>query len=278
MTVDLTLCVTAHDETLVAGLTMRSADVAVACAEAEGITVERIIALDTATEGCSGYFDQPRFDAWERRHCANRDLGLTRNEIVRHATGELIAFLDADDLFSENWILEGVRRYREAVAVGERVIVHPELNWLFDGANAVVRKVDQTDPLFSPYFFYLRNYYDSLCIAPRQAHLEIPYLHRDIPNGLSYQDWQFSIESMAAGWRHVIARDTIIFKRRRDTSLVVESRDRSAIVRPLEALHIDRIDALGREPGAAPPDGNDAAKRIERERQNHSGGRTRRGY
>jgi hypothetical protein len=137
------------------------------------------------------------------------------------------------------------------------VIVHPELNWLFDGTSAIVVKVPQDDPIFRPSFFYFANYWDSLCLAPRDAHLEIPYVPRDIPAGLSYQDWQFSIETAGAGWRHVIAPDTIVFKRRRDASLVTESRDRRSIVRAVEPMAIDRVSELGRgtwsfDPATAP--------------------------
>ena len=42
---DLTLVVTAHDETLLCGPTMRSADLAVAEARARGYAVETIVAL-----------------------------------------------------------------------------------------------------------------------------------------------------------------------------------------------------------------------------------------
>jgi hypothetical protein len=83
-------------------------------------------------------------------------------------------------------------------------------------------------------------------MAPREAHLETPYVTRDVPNGLSYQDWQFAIETMARGWKHVVVRDTIIFKRRRDFSLVVESRNRESIIRALPEMSIDRIRDLGR--------------------------------
>ena len=86
----------------------------------------------------------------------------------------------------------------------------------------------------------MRNCYDSLCLTPREAHLDVPYVTRDIPNGLSYQDWQFAVETMSRGWKHVVVRDTIIFKRRRDFSLVVES-NRDSFVRSLPEMAIDRI-------------------------------------
>ena len=242
----LSLVLTAHDETLVSGPTVRSADFAVAAAAAAGIAAERIILLDRPTPGCRAYFMQPAFDHWERRILDEGDLGRVRNAIVPQCAGRLVAFLDADDLFSENWLREAALRLLAAEAEGERVIAHPELNWLFDGAASVFVKPDQQDPLFSPRYFYEANYYDSLAMAPKAAHLAHPYVSRDIPNGLSFQDWQFGIETMAGGWTHVAVRDTIIFKRRRDASLVTESSGRRALVRQIEAMAIDRVDALAK--------------------------------
>src|SRR5262245_62153084 len=106
-----------------------------------------------------------------------------------------------------------------------------------------------------PHFLYDRNGYDSLCLTPRGAHLDVPYVERDIPNGLSYQDWQFAVETMSRGWKHVVVPDTIIFKRRRDDSLVTESNARKSILRALPEMAIDRIRDLarpadgGRSPG-----------------------------
>jgi hypothetical protein len=255
MSMDLSLVVTAHDETIVAGPTMHSADAAVAASEAVGFSVERIIALDNATDACRGFFGQPAFDHWQRWEIRQGDLGRTRNEVLPRCAGRHIAFLDADDLFSENWLAEGLKLLCEAERTGARMIVHPELNWLFDGENSVFTKIDQASPLFAPQHFVFSNYYDSLCIAPRQAHLEIPYVHREINSGLSFQDWQFSVETMEAGWQHVSARDTIIFKRRRDASLVTESRASQSILRRLPALAIDRVARLGRRSTAGPRPG-----------------------
>jgi hypothetical protein len=243
---DLTLIVTAHDETLVSGPTMKAADVAVAAARAAGYTVQTIIALDKATEATTAYFHQPCFDHWERRTMHEGELGRVRNALVPMSSGRFIAFLDADDLFSENWLAEGLDTIIAAAERGERVIAHPEVNMFFDGDKYLLHNIDQDSPLFTPHSLYVRNCYDSLCLAPREAHLQVPYVQRDIPNGLSFQDWQFAVETMSSGWKHIVVPDAIIFKRRRDSSLNAESQHRKSIIRSLPAMAIDRIRDLGR--------------------------------
>ncbi|QZY28148.1 glycosyltransferase family A protein [Nocardioides coralli] len=244
--VDLSLVVTAHNETFVCGPTMTAADLAVQAARDAGYTVQTIVALDKATPETTDYFHQPAFDHWERWEMDHGDLGRVRNALIPRTDGRHIAFLDADDLFSENWLARGLDTLTAAEARGERVIAHPEVNIVFDGGKYLLQNVDQDSPLFTPYFLYVRNGYDSLCLTPREAHLEVPYVHRDIPNGLSFQDWQFAVETMSRGWRHVVVRDTIIFKRRRDFSLVVESSGRKSILRSLPEMTIDRIRDLHR--------------------------------
>lgn len=249
MTVDLTLIVTAHDETAVCGPTMRSADLAVSAARAAGLTVQTVVGLDRATAATQAYFRHPRFDHWERWTYDEGDLGRVRNAMVPRTDGRLVAFLDADDLFSENWLVEAVRALDAAAERGERAIAHPELNMVFDGTRKVLVNTPDDSPLFTPHYLYVRHCYDSLLMAPREAHLEIPYVSRDVPAGLSFQDFQFTIESLDAGWRHLVVRDTVIFKRRRDVSLVTESNARKSIVRSVPAMAIDRVRDLGVRPG-----------------------------
>jgi hypothetical protein len=238
---DLTLIVTAHNETLVCGPTMTSADEAVSAAREAGYTVQTIVALDRATPQTSDWFHQSSLDHWERWVMDEGDLGRVRNALVPRTEGRHIAFLDADDLFSENWLAKGLAALESARERGERAIAHPELNVLFDANKSIRQNVDSSSPLFSPYMLYVRNCYDSLCMSPRDAHLAVPYVHRDIANGLSYQDWQFAIETLSRGWRHLVVQDTIIFKRRRDYSLFVESNTRRSIVRSLPEMAIDRV-------------------------------------
>jgi len=245
MSTDLTVVVTAHDETAVCGPTMAAADLAIEAARAGGLTVQPIIALDAASEATTAYFRQPRFDHWERWVFDEGDLGRVRNTLLPQTDGRFVAFLDADDLFSENWLVEGVAELVAAEERDEGAIAHPELNIVFDGTRSVLVNISQDSPLFTPHYLYIRHYYDSLCLAPREAHLEVPYVSRDVPNGLSYQDFQFTIETLDAGWRHLVVRDTIIFKRRRDVSLVTESTQRKSVVRALPGMAIDRVRDLG---------------------------------
>jgi len=134
----------------------------------------------------------------------------------------------------------------EAQSAGERIIVHPELCWFFEGSQNVMVNTPQDSPLFDPAFFYFANYYDALCMAPRAAHLQFPYSRRDIAGGYAYEDWQWNIETMARDWRHVVAKDTIIFKRRRKSSQTLRAHERMAVIRNFEPLAIDKIADLAR--------------------------------
>jgi len=224
---------------------MRSVEIAIRAAELQGLKVERLVGLDAPTLSCTLFFAQPEFEAWSVTEFNFSDPGPTRNALAAVAHGRMIAFLDADDLFSENWLVEAVKRLARAEQAGEKVIVHPELHWVFDADACVRINPSQSDSIFTPYYFYFFNYYDALCLAPRQAHLEFPYARRDVPNGIGYADWRWSIETMAAGWRHEVAKDTIIFKRRRDFSIVLESAARQMIIGAIEPMAITRIQELG---------------------------------
>ena len=244
---DITLAMTVHAETFLAGPTMHSAQAAIAAAEAAGHRVERLIGLDTATDAARAYFGQPAFDDWTKIEVSCRDQGLTRNALVEAATGTYLAFLDADDLFSENWLAKAADTLDAAAAAGrDKVIVHPELNWQFDAINNVYANPAQDDPFFSPHVMSTANYYDALCMAPRAAWLELGFPRRDVSGGFAMEDYQWFVEMTARGWEHDVARDTIIFKRRRDQSQSVEARGKTALIRAIEPLAIDQV---GRMPG-----------------------------
>jgi hypothetical protein len=238
---DICVAITAHSETVVAGPTIASAEAAIALAEAEGLTVERIVGLDKPTAECTEFFSQPCFDTWRTVEMDEGDLGGARNRLANEARSPMIAFLDADDLFSENWLVVGQRLLQEAIDLNERIILHPEVNIFFDAHISVLKSIRDSDPNFFPYYYFCRNYFDSLVMAPRDAFLEVPYKKREKVYGFGYEDWRWNIDTFAKGWRHEVATDTVIFKRRQDSSMVIELGQKRSVLWPSEELLIDNV-------------------------------------
>jgi hypothetical protein len=249
MRFDITVAVTAHAESVVSGPTMRSAEIAIKAAESEGFSVERLVGFDAPSDLCRDFFSQQAFSDWKSYDFEFRDQGRTRNALTEISTARWVAVLDADDLVSENWFASCCRLLGQAERSGQRVIVHPELNWVFDAGTFVFTKPAQDDSIFAPQYFAITNYYDAVCTAPREAFVKTRYPDRNIPAGFAFEDWQWNIETMAKGWCHVVAMDTIIFKRRRDSSQTHESRGRVSVIRQLEPMAIDRVMKLGRSEG-----------------------------
>ena len=237
---DLTVALTMHGETVVTGPTLRAGEAAIAAAQAAGHRVERIIGLDRPTPETLAYVDQPAFAGWRKELLDCGDLGLARNGLAKLASAPVLAWLDADDLVSENWLLRGMA----AMGPDHSRILHPELNWFFDAARSILVNPDPTGPLYDPLYWRVGNYWDSMVMTPRQAVLDVPYLGRDRARGLGFEDWCWNVQTLEAGWDHGVVRDTIIFKRRRDSSLVTELRQSNSLPWEVDGLGMDRLPHL----------------------------------
>ena len=219
---------------------MRSADLAVATARERSYSVETILALDNATPATSDYFHQPRFDHWERWELDERDLGRARNAIVPQTKGRYIAFLDADDLFSENWLAEGIAALDAAAERGERAIAIRSSTSSSTGTRRFARTsllfiVVQPAPSLRAQLLRLPVHVPARG-ASNGAVRASRHPERPVVPGLAIRD-----RDPVAGMAHLVVQDTIIFKRRRDFSLVVESNARKSIVRSLPEMAIDRV-------------------------------------
>lgn len=237
---DVTVALTVHSETVVAGPTLRSTEAAIAEAEAVGYRVQRLIGLDRPSPATEAYIGQPALEKWQTIRLDCGDLGLARNALAQVAEAPLVAWLDADDMFSENWLVEGLA----ALAQGPGRILHPELNWFFDAARSILVNPDPSGPFYDPLYWRVGNYWDSLVLTPRDAVLAVPYRPRDRDLGLGFEDWCWNVETLSAGWIHAVVPDTIIFKRRRDNSLVTDLRGSKSLPWEVDGLAIDRLPKL----------------------------------
>lgn len=143
------------------------------------------------------------------------DLGLSRNNAVNVASGEWIGICDGDDYLSENWM---VRCLESARAGDRRGIWHPDLIVLFDGWNALSQQIGQDDPEFDVDAMLVVNPWNSCSFAHRDVYIACPYLvSRPGETGFGFEDWHWNCETLALGYRHLIADKTIHFVRRKES-------------------------------------------------------------
>ena len=212
--VDVTAILTAHDEGAIAGMSLRSMTDAAACARDAGLSVELLAILDRPSAATRRLFADSAVRV-ELLLCDFGDQGAARNFAAGRARGGFLAFLDGDDLWSENWLADGVAAAR---GLGGSTIVHPEVNWFFGERNSLFFKTGDDDPAFDPAFLRYGNYWDAMMIVPRDVMLAYPFTGRDLRAGFAYEDWSFAARTHAAGIAHRIVPDTIHFKRRREGS------------------------------------------------------------
>ncbi len=225
---DISAILTAHHEGALAGMSLHSLLDAVARAEESGLKCEILIVLDRPDAPTAEMFAEAESRGWRVHEVDFGDQGKTRNHAVTLSKGRYIAFLDGDDLWSENWLVEA---YRMCETDPGRIIAHPEVDWFFQENNNLFFHVDQTDPAFDPSVLRFVNCWDALCMAPREAHERFPYCDRDIDTGFAFEDWQWNCETLEAGYVHRVVPDTIHFKRRRKNSQTMKASARKALVR-----------------------------------------------
>src|SRR3954471_6731170 len=169
---DISAVIVAHREGVMAGLSLRSFLDCVAEAEKSGISIEKLVVLDRANEATRLVFEDTSAHVAAVLETDFGDQGLARNACALQAKGRTVAFLDADDLWSLNWLQDAWSLFS---ANDPKTIVHPEFNMFFHGNRNILIKIDQTDPDFDVEFLRFGNYWDSLCLAPREAYTEFPF-------------------------------------------------------------------------------------------------------
>jgi len=226
---DISIIISAHHEGVLAGISLSSAVRAIEKATQVGISCEIIAVLDKPDDDTQTLFQQQSLPCdFQVAEVDFADQGLARNHAVQLARGQLVALLDADDLWSANWLVEAHRFIEKH---GKRSICHPEVNWFFGENNNLFFHVDQFDPEFDPRVLRFMNCWDSLCVAAREIFEHVPYDRRDLANGFAYEDWQWNCETLERGYHHRVVPGTIHFKRRRRLSQNVIASGSNALVR-----------------------------------------------
>ena len=209
----LSIIVTAHHEGLIAHKTMRSIERAVSLLRDSDVSYEIIISIDRGDEETIRYFSNYTALPIDIHQWDHGDLAKSRNSAITKVRGRFIAFIDADDLMSANWLRDSVQ-FLTAHPYG-KYVAHSAYTIEFEGANAIVEKVGHTNKDRDALLSVLSGRWNSVIIAPSTLLRQFPYT----PNspGYGYEDWFMSCQFIQYGIKNVLIPETAIFVRRKAT-------------------------------------------------------------
>ena len=227
--VDITAVVNAHREGLIIHSSLMSVSRAKVHAEKSGFRVEIIVVLDRADTLTAKMAENWREKSVQIIRVDNGDLGQSRNNAIDKASGEWIAFLDADDLWCEAWLSLAL-----AAATYEKrnIVWHPEVNVIFGAHPNIFRHIDMESEEFNPLSLCASNLWTALCLARRSLFAEVPYPWTNLENKIGYEDWGWNMAAIGHGAIHKIVRGTGHAIRSNPGSLVKKTSLAGAIPKP----------------------------------------------
>jgi glycosyltransferase involved in cell wall biosynthesis len=232
-----------HGEGLLAHSSLISMVRAKAAAEPLGVSVELLVVADCPTDATRDYLQTADGLGVRCLVVDVDDLGLARNAAVAATESAHVAFLDGDDIYSDNWYLLAF----EAASRDDRnVIWHPEANLYFGGPDTPVWRLHPDMDLAVDDWMRLAmaNLWTSLAFARRELFLEVPYRKTELRAGFGFEDWAWNSDTISHGMIHKIVPGTVHLLRRKAHSLNAQTRGVGALMTPSD-LFVRRLAFVG---------------------------------
>jgi glycosyltransferase involved in cell wall biosynthesis len=240
----LSLVLNAHREGSLVVESIRSAIEAQATARTKSINVELILVLDKGDKKTRNFVCefQNNLEIFEVDF---GDLGEARNFGRDKSRGEYLAFLDCDDLISDNWLTDAYSLYG---SLKRDAILHPELNYFFgprlvSASRLLFKHRSSLEASFSYATLTDQNPWTALCFSRREVFVKHPYREIDLRNGIGFEDWNFNLETLSSGLPHLVVPGTIHFIRQKGVKSL-KRRSARANVRIREMRNLRKL-ALG---------------------------------
>ncbi len=236
---DIFCVINAHREGQVICATISSVKRAVLYATECGLNCQALVVLDNPDDitreivlrECENFADV---------HEVNfRDLAYSRNYAAEISTAKYTSFVDGDDLWGKNWLVEC---YIVAEKSDKPIVLHPEYNIIFNCEhNHVFHHVDMDDSDFEFESLYRMNYWTALSFAETAIYKSHQYRKNNILEGFGYEDWTWNYETISHGITHKIAPGTVHFIRKGSLqdSLLAQTNNLNSLPRILNMYRRD---------------------------------------
>jgi glycosyltransferase involved in cell wall biosynthesis len=228
---DVSIVLNVHNEARYLRRTVRSLEEAVWFARRYGITTELVVVVDrpdAATKAWVRGYDFSTFDDHQIADVHNGDLGLSRNDGIKRARGEVLVLADADDLISFNALSE---TFFAVKAADDKTVFVPQYLVGFGGADYYCWELFSLERISTLSFFDLHPYISRIA-AGRDFFSRFTYQPASRATGYAYEDWHLNCEILAAGGRFDIVRNTILFYRQRADGMLRTAQTQRPIIAP----------------------------------------------
>ena len=236
---DISIVFNLHNEAGFLKRTTMSLEDAVSFAASYGLSCEIICVLDRPDSATKAWIEGHDFSLF-RSHTIlevdNGSLGLSRNDGVARANGEYIYLCDADDLISYNMLM---RMHQTNVSEGPRTVVLAEYTYFF-GTHFDLARYFGTDKVCKLGLFHYHPFVSRI-FAHRSVFDVAKFKDVRLSSGFAYEDWQFNCEALTRGCEFRVARQTVLFYRRRRGSLLQSANSISIQQPPFSAYYEPRV-------------------------------------
>lgn len=203
--VDISIIVNCHNEGRQLRQTIDAINASIEFCKQKFISVEALFIRDRADEATVSFTDEFCRKAARIIDADFGDLGLARNLGAKESTGRYLAFVDGDDLWSQNWLFAAIQM---AESDTRRVVYHTETAILFDAEHRIWQMQDSESSAFDESILFEYNPWFPSSFGLREIYLEFPYCAVDLAGGFFYEDWHWNCQTLAAGIPHKVVPDT----------------------------------------------------------------------
>lgn len=230
--VDVDINITAHKEGYYLYRTLKSVTAIREKAAENDIFTAVKINLDNADELTTEFAYQ-----YARKHANvevfnNKfgDLSASRNFLAAKSTAEYTLFVDGDDLFTENFIVEAyqvAKAFKKPCVVSAENIVKfsNEIDHIIFRCESTVENPDIKTALFEMNLFVSQNFVST------EIYKHVLYEPNE--GNYGFEDWHWNTKTVAAGFEFLIAPSTFFFYRQKpdDQSLLRQSVNSNTVIR-----------------------------------------------